>query len=413
MKMSPGTALDISLHWDAHDIQPVGSLAYRNRKAYLQYDESFLQAGIELSPLYHPTDSELQQPYSAYVFEGLHGVFNDSLPDAWGRLLVDRRARQLGIEPVTLTPLDRLACVGNHGIGALCYAPVADVWDATPDTFDLDVLADSAQSVLMGDVSEVISVLGRAGGSPGGARPKALIAVNDAGDAIYGTDPVPQGYEHYLLKFPGHGDPPDIAAIEMAYSMMAKDAGVAMPQTRLVQGKQGQDYFAVHRFDRDGDRRVHVHSAAGLLYADIRTPSLDYKDLILLTRNLTRDHRESKAMYALGVFNVLAHNRDDHARQFSFILQRDGTWCMAPAYDLTFSPGPGGEHSTTVLGHGKGITRAHLTELGKAADINEQDAAEIIERTATVVGRWRSYAAEYGVSKASTGMIAEALAGLR
>ena len=394
-------------------MQPVGRLAFRNRIAYLQYDESFLEKGLELSPIHHRTGSELQSPHLADVFDGLHGVFNDSLPDAWGRLLVDRRARQLGIEPATLTPLDRLACVGSHGIGALCYAPAADVWEATGDSLDLDELAAGARSVLEGDVSDVISVLGRVGGSPAGARPKALIALNDAGSAIYGTDGVPQGYEHYLLKFAGQEDPPDIASIEMAYSMMAKDAGVAMPQTRLLQGKQGQDFFAVRRFDRDGDRRVHVHSAAGLLYVDIRTPSLDYKDLILLTRQLTRDQRECRAMYVLGVFNVLAHNRDDHARQFSFILQRDGTWRMAPAYDLTFSHGPGGEHSTTVLGHGKGITRANLIELGEVADINAQDAAEIIERTASVVGRWRSYAAEHAVSKASTGMIAKALAELR
>ncbi len=409
MRMSPGTPLDISLRWDAEEIQRVGRLAYRKRTAYLEYDESFLQAQLELSPIYHKTGSELQPAHSADVFDGLHGVFNDSLPDAWGRLLLDRRARQLGIEPATRTPLARLACVGSNGIGALCYSPATDVWESTSDTFDLDELAASARSVLMGDVSEVISILGRAGGSPGGARPKALVAVNDEGSAVYGSDDVAAEYTHYLLKFAGQGDPQDIAAIEMAYSMMAKDAGVAMPETHLLEGEKGQRYFAARRFDRDGNRRVHVHSAAGLLYVDIRTPSLDYKDLILLTRNLTRDQRESKAMFVLGVFNVLAHNRDDHARQFSFMLQRNGTWRMAPAYDLTFSPGPGGEHSTTVLGHGKDITRTHLIELGKTADIKAQDAADIIERTATVIGKWKSYAAEYGVSNTSTKLIAKNL----
>lgn len=409
MKMSPGTALDISLRWDAEDCQPVGRLAYRNRIAYLEYDASFLQTGCELSPLYHKAGRELQPPHSADVFEGLHGVFNDSLPDAWGRLLLDQRARQLGIEPATLTPLDRLACVGSSGIGALCYAPANDVWASKSDAFDLDALAAAARSVLMGDIGDIISMLGLAGGSPGGARPKALVALNDAGHAVYGSDDVAPGYDHYLLKFAGHEDPEDIAAIEMAYSMMAKDAGVAMPETRLLEGNKGQRYFAARRFDRDGNRRVHIHSAAGLLYADPRTPSLDYKDLILLTRNLTRDQRESQAMYALGVFNALAHNRDDHARQFSFMLQRDGTWCMAPAYDLTFSPGPGGEHSSTFLGHGKGITRTHLIELGQAADIKARDAAEIIERTATAIGKWKSYASEYGVGNTSTQMIAATL----
>jgi len=413
MRMDPGTPLAVSLHWDADDIQPVGELAYRDRIAYLQYDESFLATGIELSPVHHKTSAGLQKPYDANVFEGLHGIFNDSLPDGWGRLLVDRRARQLGLEPATLTPLDRLACVGNHGIGALSYSPATDVWKDTRDTLDLDKLATDARLVLAGDVSDIISALGHAGGSPGGARPKALIAINDQGHAIHGSNDVPAGYTHYLLKFPGPDDPEDIAAIEMAYAMMAKDAGVAMPETRLLQGDQQQLNFAARRFDREGNRRVHVQSASGLLYADIRIPALDYTDLILLTRFLTRDQRECKTLFALAVFNVLAHNRDDHARQFSFIMQRDGAWQLAPAYDLTWSPGPGGEHSSSVLGHGKNITRSHLVALSKKADIEEQDAAQIIERTEIAIDRWNTYAAEYGVSQASAAMIHAALARVR
>ena len=413
MKMDPGKPLEVSLHWDADDIQPVGRLAYRDRIAYLQYDESFLAAGIELSPVHHKAGAGLQQPYDANVFEGLHGIFNDSLPDGWGRLLVDRRARQLGLEPATLTPLDRLACVGDDAIGALSYSPVTDVWEHTGDTLDLGKLAADAQLVLEGDVSDIISALGHAGGSPGGARPKALIAVNDQGHAIHGSDDVPAGYTHYLLKFSGPDDPEDIAAIEMAYAMMAKDAGVAMPETRLLQGNKQQLYFAARRFDRDGKHRVHVHSASGLLYADIRIPALDYTDLIQLTRFLTRDQRECKNLFVLAVFNVLAHNRDDHARQFSFIMQRNGTWQLAPAYDLTWSPGPGGEHSSSVLGHGKDIRRSHLMALSKKADIEAQDAARIIERTETAIDRWDTYAAGYGVSKTSATMIDAALAKVR
>ena len=413
MRMDPDTPLEVSLHWDADDIQPVGKLAYRDRIAYLQYDESFLATGIEISPVHHKAGAGLQKPYDANVFEGLHGIFNDSLPDGWGRLLVDRRARQLGLEPAALTPLDRLACVGNHGIGALSYSPATDVWKDTGDTLDLDKLATDVRLVLAGDVSEIISALGHAGGSPGGARPKALIAINDQGHAIHGSNDVPAGYTHYLLKFPGPDDPEDIAAIEMAYAMMAKDAGVAMPETRLLQGDQQQLNFAARRFDREGKRRVHVQSASGLLYADIHIPALDYTDLILLTRFLTRDQRECKTLFALAVFNVLAHNRDDHARQFSFIMQRDGAWQLAPAYDLTWSPGPGGEHSCSVLGHGKDISRSHLMALSKKADIEDQDAAQIIERTEIAIDRWNTYAAEFGVSKASAAMIHAALARVR
>lgn len=408
MKITPGTPLDVTLRWSADDIQPVGRLAYRDRIAYLEYDEAFLKTGLELSPIHHKKSAGLHHP-NDQVFEGLHGVFNDSLPDGWGRLLVDRRARQLHIEPATLTPIDRLACVGSSGIGALCYAPSTKMWDAEDDTLDLDKLAADAKLVLNGDLSEVLSALERAGGSPGGARPKALIALNDKNHTVYGTDDAPEGYAHFLVKFPGRDDPKDIAAIEMAYAMMAREAGVMMPETRLLEAGKGQFYFASRRFDRQGTDRLHVHSASGLLYSDIRIPALDYKDLIMLTRAITRDQRQCKAMFNLAVFNVLAHNRDDHARQFSFIMQRNGAWSMAPAYDLTFSRGPGGEHSSSVLGNGNNITAAHLIDLAKQADIKEQDATQVIERTQSAIDKWKTFARDYGVSNASTNTIATAL----
>ena len=409
MKIAPGTPLEVSLHWDDDDIQAVGRLAYRDRLAYLEYDPAFLASGLELSPIRHKSGSGLQPAFQPGVFEGLHGVFSDSLPDGWGRLLVDRRARQLGIEPISLTPLDRLACVGSSGIGALSYAPISEVWDTKLPEIDLDALASDAHLVLEGEVGEIISILGQVGGSPGGARPKALIGVNEAGHALHGSSDIPGGYNHYLVKFAGHEDPKDIAAIEMAYSVMARAAGVSMPETTLLKGNKGQSYFAVKRFDRQGTRRIHVHSASGLLYSDIRIPTLDYKDLLSLTRALTRDQREVKAMYTLAVFNVLAHNRDDHARQFSFIMQRDGTWCMAPAYDLTCSEGPGGEHSTSVLGHGKDITCKHLTELGRLAGLKNEEIKDVIAQAEQAVSNWQAYAAEFGVGRNSTLQVGKAI----
>lgn len=409
LKISPGTPLLVTLRWESGDIQPVGRLAWRDRVAYLEYDEAFLAAKLEISPVHHPVDPGVIRPHDIAVFEGLHGVFNDSLPDGWGRLLVDRRARQLGIEPATLTPLDRLACVGEQTIGALCYAPAIDVWDASGPSLDLDKLAADAHRVLEGDAGDVISELGQAGGSPGGARPKALIAINGQGHAVHGADDAPDGYTPYLVKFRGPDDPEDAAQIEQAYAEMAKAAGVRMPETRLIAGTGKQSYFAARRFDREGGRRLHVHSASGLLYADIRLPSLDYADLIALTRFLTRDRREGAAMFTLAIFNALSHNRDDHARQFSFIMERDGAWRLAPAYDLTFAPGPGGEHSTSVLGHGKAITREHLVELGKKADLKRGEIDDIIDAVAGAVTNWPHFADECGVGPACRKRIAAVL----
>ena len=410
MKIAPATPLNVSLHWDVDDVQPVGRLAYRDQIAYLEFDQAFLTTGLELSPVHDKTSTGLQRPYDTAVFEGLHGIFNDSLPDGWGRLLIDRRARQLGIEPSTLTPLDRLACVGSNGMGALCYAPSIEVWEAGNDVLDLGQLAADARRILEGDISEVLLTLGRAGGSPGGARPKALIALNEGGHAVHGSDEAPEGYEHYLVKFPGYNDPDDIAAIEMAYADMAKEAGVSMPETRLLDGGNGESYFAAHRFDRQGTRRIHIQSASGLLYTDIRIPALDYTDLIMLTRNVTRDQRQCNAMFTLAVFNVLAHNRDDHARQFSFMMERDGTWRLAPAYDLTWSSGPGGEHSSSVLGHGKNITREHLIKLGEKAGMKKPDSIKVIECTRAAISKWELFAGTHGVSRQSTHMVAAALA---
>ena len=411
MRLEPGIPLVVQLRWDEGDVQTVGRLGYRDRLAYLEYDEAFLASGLELSPIRHTTARGLIRPHDASVFGGLHGVFHDSLPDGWGRLLVDRRAREFGIEPAALTPLDRLACVGDQGMGALCYAPAADVWGVIDAPLDLDRLAADAHRVLAGHVSEVVAELGRLGGSPGGARPKALLAVNEQGDAIHGHEAV-TGYDHYLVKFRGADDPEDAAQIEQAYAAMARAAGVRMPQTRLIAGRE-QHYFASRRFDRDGGRRLHAHSASGLLYADFRLPSLDYRDLIALTRAVTRDRRECMAMFTLAAFNVLAHNRDDHARQFTFLMSSDGEWRLAPAYDLTFAPGPGGEHSTSVLGRGRDIDRERLLALARVADVRDVEARHAIDRVAGAAADWDRFAASCDVGTVSRNRVAKALASVR
>lgn len=404
--------LHVYLRWRDDEVQSVGRLGYVNRVAYFEYDREFQSSGLEISPIRHRTPGETVTipPYDNAVFEGLHGVFHDSLPDSWGRLLVDRRARELGIEPATLTPLDRLAWVGDRGVGALCYEPTIDVWGEDSSALDLNRLAGDAREVLEGKASEVIAELGQIGGSPGGARPKAMVAINEADGAIYGPTKVEDNFQHCLVKFRGIDDPEDAANIEKAYAEMAQAAGVNVPVTRLISGADRLSYFVSQRFDRVGTERLHVHSASGILYADFRLPSLDYRDLIALTRAITRDHREVVAMFTVAVFNVLAHNRDDHARQFTYLMKRSGEWQLAPAYDLTFSPGPGGEHATSVLGRGRQIDHEHLIQLGKSADLTSSQSQEIIDQVASAVSRWDDYARAYDVGNQSRSRIGAALA---
>lgn len=190
---------------------------------------------------------------------------------------------------------------------------------------------------------------------------------------------------------------------------MAKEAGITVPEVHIFPAQRGAGYFAVKRFDRNQNKRYHMHSACGLLHSDFRTPSLDYEDLIALTGMLTRDVREVEKLYHMAVFNVLAHNRDDHSKNFSYLMDEDGQWKISPAYDLTFSSGPRGEQSTMVMGEGRNPNLLHLLKLAAEAKIKKERAAEIIEATKSSLSQWQVLAKHYGVSSANIKLIQKKL----
>ena len=397
----------VSLNFDGKPI-PVGRLAMRERTIYFEYDSTFIKRGIEISPLRLPLQSGLHS-FNGDLFEGLPGVFNDSLPDGWGRLLFDRFIRSQGILPADVTPLDRLAHIGSHGLGALVFEPDHS-GDDTPDVISLDNLAEQAQDVLDGTSDEVLQELLSLNGSSAGARPKALIGVDQARTHIvHGVNDLPDEYTPWMVKFANSQDGLDAGAIEYVYALMAKEAGINMPDVHLFPAEKGAGYFAIKRFDRDGDKRYHMHTACGLLHSDFRTPSLDYEDLIALTGMLTRDVREVEKMYQLAVFNVLAHNRDDHAKNFSFLMDEQGQWKLSPAYDLTFSSGPRGEQSTMVMGEGRAPKTEHLMKLGIDAKIDKDRIHEIIEQTQESLAKWPELAKHHGVSTANIKLIQKKL----
>ena len=388
--------IKVSLAFDPASPILVGRLAVRDHVIYFEYDASFLKHGLEISPLRLPLKTGVQK-FDNRLFEGLPGVFNDSLPDGWGRLLLDRALRAQGIHPDQVSPLDRLAHVGMHGMGALIYEPDTSEAEKT-GKIDLDDLSRQTQEVLAGAAPEVLQELIALNGSSAGARPKVMLGVNASRTSlIYGTRPLPENYDAWLVKFANANDGPDAGAIEYVYALMAKEAGVEMTETHLFPAKHGAGYFATQRFDREGSKKIHTHTACGLLHTDFRAPALDYKDLIALTWKLTRDIREVRKMFRLAVFNVLGHNRDDHAKNFSFLMNEAGEWRLSPAYDLTFSAGPWGEQSTMVMGEGKNPTRAHLIQLGKEAGLDESFVLEVIDATQTALARWTTLAKEYGV----------------
>lgn len=365
------------------------------RRMVFEYDPDFLRRPLWLSPFKLPPQPGLIE-HRDRDFGPVFGLFDDSLPDGWGLLLMDRFFHQRGSALAEASVLDRLAYLGTRTMGALTYHPPSEPVDLPPEWLDLDAMARASREVLHGKAKEVLPQLLRAGGSPAGARPKVLVGVR--GDEILsGEDDLPDGYSHWLVKFHARQDAPDAGPGELAYALMAKDAGIALPPTRLFETARAERFFGVERFDRRGNHRYHVHTFGNLIHADFRIPSCDYGQLLEVTRILTRNHRDVLECYRRMVFNVLAHNRDDHVKNFSFRMTDDGEWELAPAYDVVFAHGPGGEHTMTVAGEGRAPGRSHLLRLAPAGEIPHRKAESIVEEVASAVSKWRLYAREAGV----------------
>lgn len=390
--------------------QSVGRLAIRDHVIYFEYNEKFIQKGLEISPFKLPVQNGIIE-LPKRPFEGLAGVFNDSLPDGWGRLLFDRMVRSQGIIPENLSALDRLAHVGVFGMGALVFEPDYSTV-GSPESIDLDHLAAQTEEVINGSSELVIKELLALNGSSAGARPKALVSVDSTHQNIsFGAKSLEKGFEPWLVKFPNSQDGNDAGAIEYVYALMAKAAGVVLPEVHLFPSKRSPGFFAIKRFDRIGDKRLHMHTASGLLHSDFRVPSLDYEDLINLTGAITKDIREVEKMFRLAVFNVLSHNRDDHAKNFSFLMDATGEWKLAPAYDLTFSSGPSGEQSTMVMGEGKNPSISHLMKLGLEAQLSKKLIEEVINQTRSALNEWESLAKRYGVKSSNFTLIRKSILG--
>ena len=301
---TPNKQIKVSLDFGNTQIS-VGRLASRDHKIYFEYDEQFLAKRIEISPIKLPLESGLKS-FDPYLFEGLPGVFNDSLPDGWGRLLLDRLLKSQNILPKEYTPMDRLAHVGRNGLGVLVYEP-----DHSPENINhainLDALAQQTQSVLADDAESALEELVALNGSSTGARPKALVGINNLKtQIIHHSQGLPEDYEHWIVKFANSTDGSDAGVIEYVYSFMAKRQGYDARNSFVLSGERA-GYFATQRFDRNGNKRLHMHTARGLLHSDFRTPILDYENLISLTGALTRDAREVEKMFRLAVFNTCFH----------------------------------------------------------------------------------------------------------
>lgn len=378
----------------------VGFLAESERRIYFEYSGEFLQDPLWLSPFKLPPDPGLHE-HRDRSFGPVFGLFDDSLPDGWGLLLMDRFLQQAGWNLPEVSVMDRLAFLGTRTMGALTYYPPADSGVRDPHLLDLHEMARMSDEVMSGSVREVLPELMRAGGSPGGARPKVLVGV--AGNSVIsGEDDLPEGYEHWLIKFGGGQDVMESGPVEFAYAQMAGDAGIEMPSVRLFETDHDERFFGVKRFDRVGNRRFHIHTFGNLIHSNFRIPSCDYDQLLSVTKVLTKNYKDVLQCFRRMAFNVVTHNRDDHVKNFSFMMDNAGAWILAPAYDLVFAQGPGSEHTMTIAGEGKAPGRQHMLKLAEKAGLRLSDAEVVIDEVTAVASKWLDYASKVNLDRHSS-----------
>ncbi len=375
----------------------VGELVLNNKTIYFRYKNDFLNSGLNISPIKLPFNNVINSA-GPVPFDGLYGVFNDSLPDGWGRLLLDRTLSTKGADIYNLTPLDRLAYVGDKGMGALSYRPKFDADDTFYSQIELDVIAKEMSTILKGNDSEIIEELYVMGGSSGGARPKIFVGYNPlTSEMIYGDSDLKDGFEDWIVKFPSSSDHKEIALIEYAYHKMAIAAGLEMNECKLFKGSTGNAYFGTKRFDRNSGQRIHMHTASGLMHDDFRMSTLDYGHLMDCAFLLEKHVNAYEKVLRIAAFNVFTHNRDDHSKNFSFLMNAKGRWRFAPSYDLTFSNSSYGFHSTTVAGESKNPGTKQLLELAKHFGVKK--TMLIIDEVREAVSQWSTIAQDCGISK--------------
>lgn len=360
-----------------------GFLVNTKQGIAFEYDSDFLKQNIQISPFMLPLQKGIFFDEKA-TFDGLFGVFDDSLPDGWGRLLLDRELRKIYGRTESISPLQRLAFAGCNGMGALEYqAEYKGSSQIQDNPLNLDRLADQCLAVLL-DTDMPLTELQKLrtlNGSSGGARPKILVnIVKDAqGDKLSLTHGQP-----WIIKFRNHQDGKRAGLDEYVFSLLARQAGILMPESRLFPSKTCDGFFGVRRFDRNGEDKVHTHSVCGLLHANFRVPCMSYNSLLRLTKILTKNNEDIKNMYRLMVFNIAIKNRDDHTKNFAFMLDKQHTWRLAPAYDLCKCLTQS-EHATTVNDKGKDIQPDDLVNVAVEADLDASFARECIREIYGIV----------------------------
>ncbi len=361
-----------------------GSLAEDGAEILFEYTAQALERGLECSPFKVPLSRGALSKFPEHQL-GLPGMVSDALPDGWGMLLMDRLFRKRGRERASISPLDRLAFIGDKAMGAFLFEPSEDE-ELEPHDVDLLEMAQNVRDIFEGDSEQLLLKLALMGGSPHGARPKILVNFDNVANKI--TNGENGSGKSFLIKFPAQNEHKEVCAIEEMYSRIARKCGLEMPSSKYFDLGKNMSAFGIERFDRSGGMRVPMHTAAGAAHVDFRMPQLDYVSLLRLTQRMTLDMREVLKVFERCVFNVAFNNRDDHSKNFSFLMSKEGRWRLSPAYDLSFNLGPCGEHQMDICGEARTPTRENLLQLAKKNNIAEKSALEVIDRMMSVAEKF-------------------------
>jgi len=400
----------------------IGTLLLKDGRVYFEYDADFKGSGIEISPLKLPLASTQLYTNGDDVpyYGGLAGVFHDSLPDRFGTKVIERYFEAKGVASHELNVIQKLMFVGNKGMGAITYEPNEKLLEQhdTKEMIEISSFADNAKKVMQGEslnvVDGVLAFMDSAA-SAGGARAKAVVGYNtQSKEMIYGLkDSLPEGYGHWLLKFDEakeSGSSSDYTKLEYLYMQMASAVGIDVPKIDLLT-HGNLSHYMIKRFDRVENERIHLHSLSGLTHSNIHIPKhYSYDDLFRVTRYLTGAQSAVEAQYLRMLFNIMARNQDDHAKNFAFMMDKQGRWSLSPAYDITYANGAGytKEHQLSLGGRTSEFDRKLLLKIADEQSISVKKAEQMIELCADMLSGFSKRAMELEISRETVERIGKA-----
>ncbi len=391
-----------------------------------QYDPEFAMSQIQVAPFMMPLSSEVYRfpSLSRQTFHGLPGLLADSLPDKFGSALIDAWLATQGRPANSFNAVERLCYTGTRGMGALEFAPVLGPRARTSSKIQVDQLVELASMVLSDrstlaeslddqEKTDALKSILRVGTSAGGARAKAVVAWNPTTQEVRsGQVPADPGFEHWLLKFDGVtnnrdkelADPLGYGAIEYAYFLMARAAGIEMMDSRLLE-ENGRRHFMTKRFDRHGSRgKMHMQTLGALQHFDFNMAgAYSYEQALLTVNSLGLSMDSSEQLFRRMIFNVVARNQDDHVKNIAFLMDKSGTWSLAPAYDITYAYNPAGmwtsKHQMTINGKQEDFSTEDFRACGAAASLKRGRAMAITADVVDKVKHWTDFAEDAGVAE--------------